>query len=150
MPSATFIPPTEVERNPQPSRPSSILSHHPQLEWPQSFFPTPNSLAMNKLQISLAALSEDQLRKMVLRVAAKDPYFCDVIAMELGDVEPYTSEADDAAPTTATNSVSGSSRKKSKRRTTRPRTLSNTFVHFPPAPISADSDQEECCYHSGE
>ncbi|KAF9443498.1 hypothetical protein P691DRAFT_797346 [Macrolepiota fuliginosa MF-IS2] len=107
---------------------------------------------MNRLQLSISALSEEQLRNMVLRVAAQDPYFCDVIAMELGGTESYASDTDDASPTTPTMTrfPLESREKVPKRRGTRPRTLSKTLVHFPPDITgAAESDQEECHYHPG-
>lgn len=113
---------------------------------------------MNQLQHSLSALSEDQLRKMVARVVSKDPYFCDVIAMELGETEVNRSSDGDfddvSIMATSNNDLSSSwtkNRKRSlRRRSNRPRTLSNTFVHFPPTSFNTDSDQEEYhCYHSG-
>ncbi|EKM78042.1 hypothetical protein AGABI1DRAFT_129822 [Agaricus bisporus var. burnettii JB137-S8] len=112
---------------------------------------------MNQLQHSLSALSEDQLRKMVARVVSKDPYFCDVIAMELGETEVDRSSDgnfDDVSTTMTSNNDPSSWKKNRKRslrhRSNRPRTLSNTFVHFPPTSFNTDSDQEEYhCYHSG-
>lgn len=95
---------------------------------------------MDHLQSRLDGLSEHQLRNMVLRVAAQDPYFCDVFAMELGEaLNAFTGE-----------DVSCSVAKPCHRRTTRPRTLSNTLVHFPPPRAGTpESDQEEYSYHPG-
>jgi hypothetical protein len=143
---------SQAEYHPQSSRSSCIHSPHASLDSPHSSFPTSNSRAMNRLQLSLSALSEDQLRKMVARVASKDPYFCDVIAMELGDIEASCSDADDASQMSPiTDPSPRTNRTRSSRWcSNRPRTLTNTFVHFPPTPINDESDQEDChCYHSG-
>jgi hypothetical protein len=103
---------------------------------------------MNHLHSRLASLSEDQLRNMVLRVAAQDPYFCDVFAMELGDtLDAYTSDVENTSPLAL---LAQSQKQSCHRRTTRPRTLSNTLVHFPPTrSTTPESDQEECAFHPG-
>ncbi|KAJ3571160.1 hypothetical protein NP233_g3939 [Leucocoprinus birnbaumii] len=98
---------------------------------------------MDHLQTRLDALSEQQLRTMVLRVAAQDPYFCDVFAMELGEgLNAFTC---DNLPRNLNNG------KPLPNRPTRPRTLSNTLVHFPPPRVdsSESSDQEDSLYHPG-
>jgi hypothetical protein len=144
---------SEAEYHPQPSRLSCIHSPHSSLDSTRSYSPTPNAFAMGRLQFSLATLSEDQLRRMVTRVASKDPYFCDVIAMELGEIEANCSDADDASQMIPiTDPSPRTNRKRSSRWcSNRPRTLSNTLVHFPPTPINAESEQEDCqCYHSGK
>lgn len=139
--------PSEVI-DPSPSLTPSPPSSSSEAEWQQSFFPISNLIAMNRLQHSLAALSESQLRSMVLRIAAQDPYFCDVIAMELDNPEPCTSDSDNDSPTTPTLIKYPAPFRQNGSK--QPRTTPNTSIHFPPALVNtAESDQEECDYHPG-
>ncbi|KXN84880.1 hypothetical protein AN958_12010 [Leucoagaricus sp. SymC.cos] len=107
---------------------------------------------MNHLQSRLTTLSEHQLRSMVLRLAAQDPYFCDVFAMELEEASDMCfSDVESVSPLTPILPQE-EVKQTSCCRTTRPRTLSNTRVHFPPPredTSDSDTDQEDYTYHPG-
>ncbi|KAL9714451.1 hypothetical protein Ac2012v2_002766 [Leucoagaricus gongylophorus] len=97
---------------------------------------------MDRLQSCLDVLSEQQLRSMVLRLAAQDPYIHDIFVMELEETL-NTSTDENIIPLSQRPEPSCYHRM----------TLSNppVHVHFSsPHTSNLVSDKEESTYHPGE
>jgi len=89
---------------------------------------------MDHLQSCLSVLSEQQLRELVLQLAAKDPYIHDVFVMEL---EETLSTSTDEAKIPPSQGHEPSCHHHTK----------SSSLSSSPVP---DSDQEEFAYHPGK